>query len=203
MGEENINKLVRRYNHTLLCHCHTMTADKISLLYFVAMNCELWHLHRSRWRATWVRWSSSRMSWSASRMLLRSGSIFLHSLFLHKPLHFLITKNQGKITGILPWQKAVGGKGQKGLWWDFVNNLQCPDGHIHGIVDNGNFFIQEGVDRQGLFVWCWLHLWLGSLLKLDFRKQGLPSWQGSGRTLPLFSGIMMIRHRQLIKFLSD
>ena len=33
MGEENINKLVRRYNHTLLCHCHTMTADKISLLF--------------------------------------------------------------------------------------------------------------------------------------------------------------------------
>ena len=76
MGEENINKLVRRYNHTLLCHCHTMTADKISLLYFVAMNCELWHLHRSRWRATWARWSSSHMSWSASRMLLRSGSVF-------------------------------------------------------------------------------------------------------------------------------
>ena len=42
MGEENINKLVRRSNHTLLCHCHTMTADKISLLYFFAILDELW-----------------------------------------------------------------------------------------------------------------------------------------------------------------
>ena len=41
MGEENINKLVRRSNHTLLCHCHTMTADKISLLYFFAILDEL------------------------------------------------------------------------------------------------------------------------------------------------------------------
>ena len=108
-----------------------MTADKISLLYFFAILDEL---RTNRLYAGVVEGRHERddqvhvwaevlqgCSWD-------QGQHFLHSLFLHKPLHFLITKNQGKFTGILPWQKAVGGKGQKGLWWDFVNNLQCTDG---------------------------------------------------------------------------
>ena len=129
MGEENINKLVRRYNHTLLCHCHTMTADKISLLF-----C---HLRWTKNYNTYAGVVEGRHEWDDQVHVWAEvlqgcswdqGQYFLHSLFLHKPLHFLITKNQGKFTGILPWQKAVGGKGQKGLWWDFVNNLQCTDG---------------------------------------------------------------------------
>ena len=144
------------------------------------------------------------MSWSASRMLLRSGSIFLHSLFLTNTTAFLNHQKSGEnLQEFYPDKKPLEAKAKKDYGetlWTIFNVLM---GHIHGIVDNGNCSIQEGVGRQRPFAWCWLHLWLRSLLKLDFRKQGLPSWQGSGCTLPLFSGKMMIRHRQLTNFLSD